>query len=166
MAEGKKKGMPTWAVVLIVVVVGGPFVLGIVSALAIYGLRKYMQNAKGAEATAALQAWSKGMVACGEREGHLPPSSAAVPASLASIAAMKYQSAPTEWTDAAFACTGFSMSGPQYFQYQWLQESDSRGVLHALADLDGDGRAEESFAVSVSCTGGHCTASGPAPAGP
>ena len=74
----KKKGLPTWVIVLIVVVVAGPIVLGIFSALAIYGVRKDMMNAKRAEATAVLTSWSKGMVACGEKDG-LPPTSTQVP---------------------------------------------------------------------------------------
>jgi hypothetical protein len=163
MDQGKKKGLPTWAVVLIVlagcVVIGVP----VLSAFAIYGVRKYIRTAKTAEATHVLQTWSKGMVACGEKQGGLPPSSAAVPASLGSLAAMKYQSVAGEWAEPAFACAGFTMTQPQYFQYQWLQESASQGVMHALADLDGDGRPEESFEARVSCTAGHCTASGPMP---
>jgi hypothetical protein len=67
--ETKKKGLPTWAIVLIVLAVGGPVVLGIVSALAIYGVRKYIGNAKRAEATNVLAYWSRGMVACAEKDG-------------------------------------------------------------------------------------------------
>ena len=154
----KKSGLPTWVIVLIVVVVAGPIVLGIFSALAIYGVRKYMMNAKRAEATAALTGWSKGMVACGEKDG-LPPTSPQVPASLGSVSGMKYQSAAAEWSDAAFACSGFSMSGPQYFTYQWVQASPSEGSMLAQADLDGDGTAEQRFDVRISCTAGRCAAS-------
>lgn len=156
----KKKGMPTWLIVLIVVLAGGPVVLGVVSALAIYGVRKYMVNAKRAEATLALAAWSKGLVACAEKDG-LPLTSPAVPESLGSVSGMKYQSVPAEWSVPAFSCAGFMQTQPQYFQYQWLQQSPAEGKLVALADLNGDGTADEHFEVRVTCSAGRCTASAP-----
>ena len=157
----KKKGLPTWVIVLIVVVVAGPIVLGIFSALAIYGVRKYMANAKRAEATSVLTHWSKGLVACGEKDG-LPPTSAQVPASLAAISGKKYHSTAAEWSDAAFVCGGLSMSDPQYFQYQWLRASATSGSVRALADLDGDGAAEITIESRVDCDpSGRCTAMPP-----
>src|SRR3954463_9422986 len=101
MNEPKKKGLPTWAIVLIVLAVGVPFVIAIFSAVAIYGVRKYIMNAKRAEATNVLGVWSKGMLACAEKDG-LPLTSPAVPASLTSVAAKKYQSEASEWSDPAF----------------------------------------------------------------
>jgi len=154
----KKKGLPTWAIVLIVIAAAAPVVLGIVSALAIYGVRKYMVEAKRAEAVSVLGQWSKGMVACGEKDG-LPVTSPAVPASLSAVAAKKYQSTASEWSDPAFACARFSLTEPQYFQYQWQQLSASEGNLVARADFDGDGTAEEHAEVHVTCQIGRCTAS-------
>jgi type IV pilus assembly protein PilA len=154
----KKKGLPTWAIVLIVIAVAAPIVIGIFSALAIYGVRKYIMNAKRAEATHVLTSWSKGMVACGEKAG-LPGTSPQVPASLADVAGMKYQSVAAEWSDPAFACAGLAMSDPQYFQYQWVQTAASEGSLLAQADLDGDGSVDQRVEVRISCTAGRCTAS-------
>jgi type IV pilus assembly protein PilA len=154
----KKKGLPTWAIVLIVVAVGAPIALGIFSALAIYGVRKYIMNAKRAEAAHVLASWSKGMVTCGEKDG-LPLTSAPVPASLAAVSGKKYQSASSEWSDPAFVCAGFSVSDPQYFQYQWVQVSPAEGSMLAQADLDGDGNVDERVEVRVSCNAGRCTAS-------
>jgi hypothetical protein len=154
----QKKGLPTWVIVLIVLAVAAPFAIGIFSALAIYGVRKYMVEAKRAEATHVLSNWSKGMVACGEKDG-LPPSSPAVPASLASVAGMKYQSAPAEWSDAAFACAGITLVEPQYFQYQWVRQSPTAGALVALADFDGDGSPEQRLESSITCDAGRCSAS-------
>jgi len=154
----KRKGLPTWVIVLIVLVVAAPVLLGIFSAVAIFGLRKYMQSAKRAEATHVLGAWSKGMVTCAEKDG-LPLTSPAVPATLSSVSGMKYQSAASDWSDPAFVCAGFAMSEPQYFQYQWLQRSPSEGDMVALADLDADGNPEERFEVHIACTAGHCAAS-------
>jgi tRNA-binding EMAP/Myf-like protein len=158
--QEKKKGLPTWAVVLIVVAASVPVVIGIFSALAIYGVRKYMTNAKRAEAVNVLGQWSKGMVVCGEKDG-LPLTSPAVPASLASISGKKYQSAPGEWSDPAFVCAGFSMNDPQYFQYQWQQASSAGGNLVALADFDGDGNTDQHLEIHITCDNGHCTASAP-----
>ena len=159
MEDGKKKkGMPTWVIVLIVAVVAGPVVIGVFSAVAIFGVRKYIQNAKQAEAKAALAVWSKGLAACGEKQGALPPSTRAVPAELSSVQAKKYQSVADEWAEPGFACAGFSMPGPQYFQYQWQQTSANEGVAHALADLNGDGTPELSMQARVSCAAGRCTA--------
>ena len=158
----KKKGLPTWAIVLIVLAIALPVGLGIFSALAIYGVRKYIVNAKRAEATNALTNWSRGLVGCAEKDG-LPLTSPAVPASLASVSGMKYQSVASEWSDPAFVCAGFSVSEPQYFQYQWLQASPAEGKLVALADFDGDGSAEQRVEVSITCANSHCTASFPTP---
>ena len=155
MSDGKK-GVSVW--VWVAVAVGGLFVLmSIAAPLAIYGVRKYMVNAKRAEAVAALATWSDGMVRCGE-SSKLPPSSAPVPASLASISARKYQSAPGEWNEPAYTCAGFKMVAPQYFQYSWELSSASAGTLHARGDLNGDGAADAdaSLDVQISCSAGKC----------
>jgi hypothetical protein len=158
----KKKGLPTWVIVLIVVAVSVPLVVGIFSGLAIYGVRKYIMNAKRAEAANVLRYWGKGMVSCGEKDG-LPLTSPPVPASLAAVAGKKYQSAIGEWSDPAFVCAGFSMSDPQYFQYQWVQASPSEGNMVAQADLDGDGTVDERVEVRVLCSAGRCAASTASP---
>lgn len=158
----KKKGLPTWVIVLIVVAAAAPVVLGIFSAVAIFGVRKYMQSAKRAEATHVLGTWSKGMIACAEKDG-LPLSSPAVPAALSAVAGVKYQSAVSDWSDPAFVCAGFAMADPQYFQYQWLQRSPTEGDMVALADLDADGSPEERVEVHIACAAGHCAASPASP---
>jgi hypothetical protein len=154
----KKKALPAWAVVLIVLAAGTPVAIGIFSAVAIFGLRKYMLHAKRAEATSALTTWGGGLIACAMRDG-LPLTSPAVPASLTQVSGKKYQSAASEWSDPAFSCAGFSLSTPQYFQYQWVQLSPAEGDLIALGDLDGDGSAEERLSVHIACSSKHCTAS-------
>jgi hypothetical protein len=153
MSDGKT-GTPGW--VWILVAVGGLFVvLSIAAPLAIYGVRKYMVNAKRAEATAVLAAWGDGLVRCGEAD-KLPPSSSPVPASFAAVAAKKYQSAPTEWSEPAHTCARFSMSDPQYFQYTWELTAPGAGTLHARADFNGDGAADASLDMQVLCDAGKC----------
>jgi len=154
MNEGKK-GPPVWIwfIVLIPVVL---FSLGVVSALAIYGVRKYIVNAKQAEARAALVKWGDGLVQCGESEGTLPPSTTPVPASLSEVGAKKYMSNPAEWREKAHVCAGFAMTTPQYFQYSWELRTPSDGVLNAQADWDGDGSPDVSLDVPVRCSAGKC----------
>jgi type IV pilus assembly protein PilA len=158
-ATAKKKGLPTWAIVLIVVAVAGPFVIGTLAAFAIYGVRKYVAEAKRQEAVQMLTTWSQGMIGCGEREGRLPPSSRPVPATLDQVSGKKYQSGAADWVDTAYTCASFNLRDPQYFQYQWEQTSDTEGVMRAVADLDADGRADQAFEARVTCSAGRCTAS-------
>lgn len=157
-ATAKKKGLPTWVIVLIVLAVAAPVIIGILAAFAIYGVRKYMVEAKSQEAAQVLTTWSQGMVGCGEREGRLPPSSRPVPATLGQVSGLKYQSGTLDWAEAAYTCASFNLSDPQYFQYQWELKSDTEGVMRAVADLDADGEPDEAFEARVTCSGGRCTA--------
>ena len=156
MSEGKK-GVPVWVWIIVAVPVLVS-ALGIMSALAIYGVRKYMLNAKQGEARTALVVWANGLAACGQRDGHLPPTSTAVPASLSDVQGKMWHSAPTEWSEPAYRCAGFSMPEPQYFQYQWELSSPNEGAVRAVADLDGDGIADAALRVGVTCSAGTCSA--------
>jgi hypothetical protein len=158
MSDGKR-GVPFWVWLLLLLPVA-LFVLGAGSALAIYGVRKYMAKAKLAEADAVTAKWAAALVSCGERDGVLPPSTTPIPADLASIRGTKYQSGPREWSEPAHTCGGFSIKEPQYFQYSWERITDQTGNLHALADLDGNGLPDASHDVSVTCSGGSCSFSG------
>ena len=83
---------------------------------------------------------------------------------LTAISGKKYQSPPGEWAADAFTCAGFRMSTPQYFQYQWVRMADDHGEAIALADLDGDGAAEQRFTIAVHCPSpSSCRAEPPAP---
>jgi type IV pilus assembly protein PilA len=152
-------GQRTLMIVLIAVI-GVPFVIamvGVMTALAIYGVRKYVVNAKRSEGQTVAAELARGIARCATQRGHLPPSSAPVPADLAQVRGMKYQSAPRDWTDEAFACAGFAPTDPQYYQYQWVKQSDSSGVVQAIADLDGDGEADREHQVGVACEHGQCS---------
>lgn len=157
-ATAKKKGLPTWVILLIVLATAGPVIIGILAAFAIFGVRKYVAEAKRQEAVQMLATWGQGLVGCGEKAGSLPPSSAPVPATLDMVSGRKYQSVANDWADAAYACAGFSLRDPQYFQYQWQRTSDAEGVMRAVADLDADGQPDQAFETRVSCSGGRCTA--------
>jgi hypothetical protein len=156
MSDGKK-GVPVWIwiVAAVPVLVAA---LGVMSALAVYGVRKYVVNAKQAEARTALTSWANGLASCGQRDGHLPPTSTPVPASLSDVSAKKWQSAPAEWSAPAYSCAGFSLTEPQYFQYQWEQRSPNEGTARAVGDFNGDGMMDAMLSVGVTCSGGACRA--------
>lgn len=130
--------------------------IGIVPALAIFGVRKYIFNAKRAEALNALPVMARGMAACAAR-GDLPETSNWIPATLSSVSGKKYQSAPEEWqSEAGFACSKFLLADPQYYRYRWRQATTGSGQFEAEADLDGDGVAESTLQLGLHCTDGSC----------
>lgn len=140
-------------------------IVGILAALAIYGVRKYMANAKSAEARNSLGQLSKDAASAYNREhmasailadgaaagvsNQLCASAAAkIPSAATSIKGQKYQSAASEWDagdkDTGWQCLKFSMSQPQYYQYGYtaaLQAAGEGSTFTATAqgDLDGDG---------------------------
>lgn len=113
---------------------------GIVSALMVYGVRKYVLNAKIAEARETVAAIAKSEV---EAWGHaplaerrlvsLPPVPAEVPHG------EKYKSAPRDWK--AWAPLHFSLDHPQYFQYKVVAAKDGKHAdVIGQGDLDGNGK--------------------------
>jgi hypothetical protein len=88
--------------------------------------------------------------------------SAPVPADRTKVSGMKYMSSRAEWladeeTHAGFACLGFEMTFPQYFQYEY--DSTSTGfVARAHGDLDGDG-IFSTYEISGELVGGHVVVS-------
>jgi type II secretory pathway pseudopilin PulG len=157
----KKSGMSVLMIIIIVVVIGIFVVVGIVgvmAALGIYGTRRYVGEAKKAEGKMEVARLARGMASCAEADaGTLPASSPAVPATLAEVAGKKYMSSPDDWKDPAFSCASFSLMSPQYFQYQWVSTNGTEGTARAIADFDGDGSAEATFEVNVTCGSGTCT---------
>jgi type IV pilus assembly protein PilA len=134
-------------------------IIGVLAALAIYGVRKYLTNAKSAEARTAIGRISKDAQVAFERENmasavldlkatvdithELCPQGVPVPDDIAKVANKKYQSDPGEWNGAGWSCLKFSMSDPQYFMYEYavLQGGGGEGAefeARAHGDLDGD----------------------------
>jgi type IV pilus assembly protein PilA len=152
----KKSSFPVWLIVLLLAVPALVAVVGILAVLAIYGTRKYIANAKTAEARSTIGQLSKDAVAAYERDGKLCPSaSSPIPATVPHAA--KYQSTPSEWDvdkakNAGFACLRFSMDQPQYYQYDY-KSTPSGFTVTAHGDLDGDG-TESSFELEARLTGG------------
>ena len=153
-------------------------IIGVLSALAIYGVRKYVFNAKTAEVRNALGQMAKDAKTSYERDSSastiLPPgtsggvannlcmsASQSVPTAKESIAGQKYQSAPSEWNvdvslpNRGFACLRFSMSDPQYYMYDYAGSAGTAGTFMALGmgDLNGDG-VTSLFSLRGEVTGG------------
>jgi type IV pilus assembly protein PilA len=130
-----------------VVLLGG----GIMAALAIYGVRRYVVTAKTAEAKAGLGQLVRGVSRCYAETGRLPPTTEPVPSALDLVEGKKYLSAPEEWRQEAFICAEFQMTMGQYYQYQWVQNPDgASGYAVARGDLDGDGQTSQ-FELHVEC---------------
>jgi type IV pilus assembly protein PilA len=141
-------------------------IIGVLAVLAIYGVRKYIANAKTAEARNSLGQIANDAAAAVEREKGTAPvlatgtdsslmrdfcSSAAntVPAggSASAPKAQKYQSSAAEWNAGSpiegWQCLRFSLEEPQYYEYEYSSGNTgaASGFFSAIAhgDLNGDG---------------------------
>lgn len=122
-------------------------IVGVLAVLAIYGVRKYIANAKTAEAKNSLGQISKDAVTAFEGERMkadiliaggkaavtrkiCPSASVSVPATLVDVKGGKYQSKNSEWSPPAdvlayngFPCLKFEMTAPQYYMYAYVSDS-------------------------------------------
>ncbi|NUO51399.1 MAG: hypothetical protein HOV80_21300 [Polyangiaceae bacterium] len=140
-------------IAIIVVVLIVP-ILGILSALGIYGVRRYLLKAKSAEAKNTVMAISRGGVSHYERESENGPTnkmcgeSSAVPREVP--AGRKWVPSPEHFDgDEAngWKCLKVTLSNPIYYQYQYIRSGFvSRGLKEpafeavARGDLDADGK--------------------------
>lgn len=131
-------------------------IIGILAALAVFGVRKYLANAKTAEARNSLGQMAKDAVTAFDKEGmaatvlalggsatvnhRLCGTATMVPAAVP--AAAKYQSSPADWKtgdkDNGWSCLKFSMQDPQYFAYNYTSAATNTFICQANGDLDGD----------------------------
>jgi len=129
-------------------------VLGVMAALSIYGVRRYLQSAKTSEVKNNVGEIARAAVAAYERESTELPAqrgmaahklcdSASTPVPRVVPMGKKYQPSPADWeidkaTNAGFACLRFSSLSPQYYQYDY-KATPTGFVVTATGDLDGDG---------------------------
>ncbi len=136
-------------------------IVGVLAVLAVYGVRKYIANAKTAEAKNSVgqmskdaltkyegEAMSGAVLAPGGTTGVLRDvclsASAKVPAAVPT--AQKYQSQSSDWNvdgvavpAKGFSCLHFEMGGPQYYQYNYQGATTASFSAEARGDLNGDG---------------------------
>jgi type IV pilus assembly protein PilA len=133
-------------------------IVGILAALAIYGVRKYMANAKTAEARNGIGQMGKDAVTAYMKEGMAPTvlamgtatgvsntlcaSTSPVPSAITDVKGQKYQSKPNDWSG-GWDCLHYSMNDPQYYMYQYVATGTLNAVgatftCSAKGDLDGD----------------------------
>jgi type IV pilus assembly protein PilA len=155
-------------------------IVGILSVLAIYGVRKYIANAKTAEARNSLGQIAKDAATALEREkgstaiitagstsalmrSFCATATASVPPSSSTVSGQKYQSTKTDWTNTSdsptkgWTCLKFEMDEPQYYMYTYSAASTdpNTGGFIAIAngDLNGD-TVFSTFSVSGSAYSG------------
>jgi type IV pilus assembly protein PilA len=149
-------------------------IVGVLAALATYGVRRYVGLAKSTEATNAVGRMARDAVTAYERENMASKmlksgksvaaskqlcssASRTVPQNASKVKGKKYQSNPAEWerdaskSSKGFACLKFSMTGPQYFLYRYKTNSTNATKLakagatfDAIAEGDLDGDGERS----------------------
>jgi type IV pilus assembly protein PilA len=149
-------------------------IVGILAALAIFGVKKYLTNAKTAEARNALGQIGKDATAAFARDNMaaavladaasvaaanlLCTSSISVPAAMTSVQGKKYQSSTVAGADfnsgtqtGGWTCLKFSMQEPQYYQYTYTSTAGVAGTFKAVAqgDLDGDGTTFSTFTLNA-----------------
>jgi hypothetical protein len=157
-------------VLFIVLGVVGVLILGgiMLVVLGIYGTRKYISQAKAAEARSTVNmiavdaetAFDKpayggygtyGAYGGGSSHKLCPSASRPVPASITEVRGKKYASGASDWdvdrvANGGFYCLKFEMWEPQYYQYDYRVTGPGFRVgdtfsAEGRGDLDGDGRA-------------------------
>jgi type IV pilus assembly protein PilA len=154
----RKKSGSAWIIALFIILGAVTVFGGTLAALAIYGVRKYIANAKTAEARNSVGAMARDAAMAFEREQTspsgatihrlCPSASRSVPDSIVKVSAKKYMASTSDWqVDAArhagFACLRFSLATPQYYMYSY--KAHGAGAVGdgfeaiAVGDLNGDG---------------------------
>jgi type IV pilus assembly protein PilA len=130
-------------------------IIGILAALAIYGVRKYLTSAKTGEAKNNLGRLGKDAVSAYEREKmpggkldvgdpakathELCGNSSVVPRTIP--AGEKIQPDPSDWdgdADTGWKCLRFSVDSPVYYQYKYALDGTTDFLATATGDLDAD----------------------------
>jgi type IV pilus assembly protein PilA len=157
-------------------------IVGVLAVLAIYGVRKYISNAKTTEARNSLGQISKDAASALEREsGASTPQQAGqsagitrqlcgpsyfVPSTGTPPPAGKYQSQASDWasgdSSTGWKCLKFSLEQPEYFAYQYVATNMTAQTAAYTATANGDLNGDtitSAFTISGSLQGGSLTTS-------
>ncbi len=128
-------------------------IVGVLAVLAVYGVRKYIANAKTAEAKNSLGQIGKDAVVAYEGEKMpaavlvagtgaaitrkiCPPATVTIPPGIGGVKGQKYQSTALDWSPPAdvlassgFPCLKFEMTAPQYYMYSYASDSIPNNAL-------------------------------------
>jgi type IV pilus assembly protein PilA len=115
--------------------------LGAVSAMGIFGVRRYLASAKTAEAKHTVGELGRRLARYAEdhrKAPRFPASTGRVPAEVPRGKA--YVAGAGDWGGATWKALGFSMEGKQYYSYEIATSADGRtATVSAYGDLNGDG---------------------------
>jgi len=132
---------------------------GILSAIGMYGLARYVRHAKTAEAIGSLTSIAQESAAYYNASDatqpagstpeavhamrHFPPASTkSVPPNADDVKGKRYQSAIADWNTSPWRELRFSISLPQYYAYSYESVgtgATAKATAIAQGDLDGDG---------------------------
>ena len=126
---------------------------GMISALAIYGVRRYIGQAKMAEARSnvAVIAKNLGAYVASKAAKRFPKTAPRTPATIP--AGTKVKPDAKTWSHASWKAIGFQLEEPHYYSYEYETSRDGKHVtVRAHGDLDGDGVTSR-FELTLEITG-------------
>lgn len=131
-------------------------IIGVLAALAIYGVSRYLKHSKTAEATrnlGSIETGSKNQfqqetdtsgIGSGPFVHRFCPNSTISPPSTGLPAAAKIKAPAADWNDDSWQCLKFSINEPQFYRYTYVGNTGLTGTAAAYTatangDLDGNG---------------------------